>query len=844
MKNKKVFILIGALSLLTCLRTETKAVKFYDTYGTRYEGAVERLGELGIINGSSDKTFEANRTITRAEFAKIMVDATLTDEEVYALLTKKEDCPFKDISYDKWYYDYVIAATNYGYIDGYEDGTFRPDDNVTYEQAAKMIMKALGHGYLVETSPRGWSAEYMEKLFYYRIPKGTTGFSKTDSATRGNVAIMIWNMLTNSTWERIYLNEKDGFTYVDSGKVLLYKKKAGYSYNKGMKIDGFSERNNNIHVIINGREYKLYDQDTTVLFSMIGGDAEGIFKFMRYPLSDYRYEVVGLSSDVGLQLYSGTVDELKGDNFKSNVPTVRVGTDADYVYYIKGENEADSRRVLASSKTKNIFVKKFEIKEAKGEEVKDDEDDARKIKSEEHDYEYIEKYTPVTKRIIINENEEIEDGAVLFEDNKRVKWDTVKEGDIITEVQKDRYYFVSHKNVRATIKDYIIDGDDIIFSTSEGELVSYNKAQCLEYYANDGSTIALNKLEKEKIDEFIGLKARFYLDYTGRVARIEILEETSLEKASINLKDLNLGVFKVFNENEKHNMITLFVDGKEKTYRTTLNSITVDYGEFVYFELDEHNVVSSVKKAEKGTKLDAVLKVDSIKYEDAIELNEKIPAYVISYHYDFGVYDKIIGYDVKKTTGKTLKDFKSENVVLYGISNERDTKALFILDYSEKKDLFYGIVERIYTEDSKAKIIINIVGHKKLTFGISGPLSCEEGDFISFKILDKDNVKILEKYRVSSMGYYKDIIVKEVNKENIVAENGEINLKEGKIVTKTDEYIISHFDIILLNLKKDEEDKLYISKGYPVTAKEINLQANDRIAINEIENTIIIYRGY
>ena len=94
------------------------------------------------------------------------------------------------------------------------------------------------------------------------------------------------------------------------------------------------------------------------------------------------------------------------------------------------------------------------------------------------------------------------------------------------------------------------------------------------------------------------------------------------------------------------------------------------------------------------------------------------------------------------------------------------------------------------------------------------------------------------------MGYYKDIIIKEVVGSRITAENAEIDLKQGKIMTEEEEYLFSHFDIILLTLKKDTEGNLYIYKGYGIESKGIKLEKNDRIAINEIEDTIIIYRGY
>ena len=313
MKNKKIITLIAALGLITCMYTKVDAVKFYDTMGTRYEGPVERLGELGIVQGISDKTFAPEKTVTRAEFAKMIVEMSLNTEEIWALNIDDSKCNFKDVTKDKWYYKYVVVAVNYGYINGYEDNTFRPDEKVTYEQAAKMFMKALGHNYLVETDPRGWSAEYMDKMYSLNIADGTTEFKRTDPATRGNIATMLWNTFVSNVWEKIELNDTNGFTYIDSGRSLFNRKLKGYTYNSKFKINGFKEINGKLCVKIDNVYHQLHDQNSTVLFSMIGGDAGSLFKKVRYPQNEYKYEVVGLSSDVGSQLYSGTIQELKED---------------------------------------------------------------------------------------------------------------------------------------------------------------------------------------------------------------------------------------------------------------------------------------------------------------------------------------------------------------------------------------------------------------------------------------------------------------------------------------------------------------------------------------------------
>lgn len=89
-----------------------------------------------VINSSS--TFRPEDSITRAEFVKIVnrafgIDSTIVD--------KSMNTEFADVKAENWYYADVKAAARAGYINGYEDGTFRPDQPITRQEAAKIIAK-------------------------------------------------------------------------------------------------------------------------------------------------------------------------------------------------------------------------------------------------------------------------------------------------------------------------------------------------------------------------------------------------------------------------------------------------------------------------------------------------------------------------------------------------------------------------------------------------------------------------------------------------------------------------------------------------------------------------------
>ena len=105
-------------------------IKFTDIQGNWAEKIIKQFVEDGYINGYPDGTFKPNNSITRAEFIKVF--------NKYFGLSKKTGKVLSDTS-NHWAKDEIDIAISNGIIQGFEDGTFRPNDPLTREQAAKII---------------------------------------------------------------------------------------------------------------------------------------------------------------------------------------------------------------------------------------------------------------------------------------------------------------------------------------------------------------------------------------------------------------------------------------------------------------------------------------------------------------------------------------------------------------------------------------------------------------------------------------------------------------------------------------------------------------------------------
>ena len=91
--------------------------------------------EYGLINGYPDHTFRPDSTITRAEIAAILSRSEM--------LPPAEDASFADIPEDYWASDAIFAVQQAGLFDGYEDGSFRPDQKMTRGEAAAVIYRLI-----------------------------------------------------------------------------------------------------------------------------------------------------------------------------------------------------------------------------------------------------------------------------------------------------------------------------------------------------------------------------------------------------------------------------------------------------------------------------------------------------------------------------------------------------------------------------------------------------------------------------------------------------------------------------------------------------------------------------
>ena len=206
---KKLLALMLSMAMVFTIGTSVMAYSDVEE-GTYVSEAVTVLSNLDILNGYEDGTFKPEATITRAEMAKIVCEAL----GYYGMGSDKT--PFDDVEPKHWAAGYINTAASLGIINGYGNGKFGPEDTVTYEQAVKMVVCALGYEAMA-ADRGGWPAGYTSVAANIGLTKGMS------SSVRGDIAVLIYNALTTPVMEQTSYGSDTRYEVLDGAGNKEYK---------------------------------------------------------------------------------------------------------------------------------------------------------------------------------------------------------------------------------------------------------------------------------------------------------------------------------------------------------------------------------------------------------------------------------------------------------------------------------------------------------------------------------------------------------------------------------------------------------------------------------------------
>lgn len=207
LKKKLLSLLLAAAVLLGSAPAAFAASEASDS-------VIEQvIRSTGIMVGDANGNMNLGNTVTRAEYAKMLVAASSYKDKVAGA---SNSSPFKDVPYTHWAAGYIKTAVQQGWLSGYLDGSYKPDNTVTLEEAATGVLKLLGY----TTEDFSGSYPYGQLALYESLGLDAKITATQGTAmTRRNMMYLFYNLLNTETKDGQVYAQTLGYTLNDNDEI-------------------------------------------------------------------------------------------------------------------------------------------------------------------------------------------------------------------------------------------------------------------------------------------------------------------------------------------------------------------------------------------------------------------------------------------------------------------------------------------------------------------------------------------------------------------------------------------------------------------------------------------------
>ncbi len=190
--------------------------------------AAAALEGMGVVSGTSDSTFNPSGSLSRAQLCAMLVNAAGLSSQVSTYARKTL---FSDVSASAWYNGYVNLAYSQGLVSGNGDGTFGPNEAVTYGEMATSLLRLLG--YTSKEVGAVWPLDYTTFCDELGLSDGLS-LGAYDSLNRGEGAVLLYRAMKAavSGSEQPYYETIQGVSSVE--EAILLDGNASYGGSSGL----------------------------------------------------------------------------------------------------------------------------------------------------------------------------------------------------------------------------------------------------------------------------------------------------------------------------------------------------------------------------------------------------------------------------------------------------------------------------------------------------------------------------------------------------------------------------------------------------------------------------------
>jgi hypothetical protein len=810
------------------------------------------------------------------------------DKEVESLASRTV---FSDVDSSSWAAGWINAAAQAKIIAGYPDGTFKPTKNVNYAEAFTMALKALGYGNVVDAEGT-WPTAYMLKARELKLTNELVGqFQASQNATRGNTAILLWNMLRTPMWKIYEESEGNGMTLSARNDYMLNVKFPDYRYSEGAFIYNIDvDDKDNVQLTIDTSR-----DENTDLPNLYTAYVKNI---------DISRLAHGMKVTVLVKNYKDEEEK----TFLTVVPTNTIveGFVTNYEYDEEAESltfKVDDVEYKASFKNDEEFFEgipffgTYVVFEADGKKVKtykgiDGGDPTYVLRNLPLDGKEVEEDSVKTMENDIDEDD------LVIRDGEWVTVDDVKVGDVYTQVWFDdgyAWYVTSEPlegtfdsltteakkidGARTTVYYVEIDGDKLFVALGDG-LEAYDGAD------NDNEVRLAALQEDEKDNKYLDKDVTVVRNFVGSILKLKFGDVDELSTSGSYYVIASNGAWSSSAKGGKLYNITLVgQDGNEEDYEFTRNATIPDeikdnetiyeneIPQFCWVKFDDDDKIKSIVIFSEDTtplrsgdgdyksKYTVVPLVEGEKFDKndnkfeetvvtvkggarkELKANASTIVYTVKALLDDD--DKVMGFEVEITEGTEAisnKNMPANSYAAYDATKKTARAAyVFIADDPESAELEFGLVEKYEESSRRGKNYVTINGTE---YQLEDKLvDFMEDDVVGFTV--KNNKITVKRVVTIEDVDYSLIMDKDTDSESIVFTNGEeLDLtKDSDDMDKYEDYSVVEVEIVKAKknsaaLKFDSAEKKS-TEGLPAVAKK----AGNRVLFDDVDKVIYVFKG-
>lgn len=771
---KKVLSFVLVLSMILGSFGMAFAAVPSDVAGKEYEDAVNVLIELGVVEGYKDGSYRPENVVTRAEMATLIIKALGLND--YAVGKSS----FTDMN-GHWADPYVAYATSLGFVSGFGDKTFRPNQTVTYDQAITMLVQALGYKgeFMVGGYPGAFVAQAKTLGMLEGIKSGAAG------ANRGDVATLLYNTLPAQFVRYDRDGVMQGVTIASIGsdevKDTMLRRLGAKAYDEGKAfvVAGTED------AVINMKQYQgayvtAYANDDDEIIAI--DEVKSVFLKGDWNAKDEEFEADDVTYDIERDDYDNADKKATAaEEFVNG----KLGT-------VTADDKEDETIVIAAKVSGKKIKEIYSVAVWKdGVTVQWDADLAEELADDD---------TLDGQDFAMNDDKEIDTDEFALLGVSSLK--DIKEDAIVT------YYVANKKVTKVEVSTEVVEGKVTRVNTDGDEVTIGGKKY----------DVAL--IEGDPIGA--GDEGKFFLDYAGNIVKAD----TDTTEAN----DYAVVTGEMMVDKDKYDETTivklLTADGKEAIYNVEedyAKEVTVgDFKEdaIVAYNLDKNGEVDKIEKVDPAK---ITGKLTTKGYLDGNKVVDNVVVFKVDSDGDYSV-GKLA--DVK--TNDTFKDSS------YALNSDNEVVVIILgADDGADDDSVFGVVVAYYNakndDDDNVYEVEMLVDGKEETYFTTSRSVVIPSDEVLFEItFDGSDIKALDKATDNKDVTTKSGIVEKFSNGNIKL-TGEAGYKE----------ISADAAVYLINKDGDFELSRFskISKGDYVDLYELDGTEDDENGFD-----VIIYK--